>query len=267
VSGRVTLVGAGPGGPDLITIRGRRALEAASVVLYDHLVDLRLLEGLDAERISVGKRCGAHAMSQERICSLMIELALGGAHVVRLKGGEPSVLGRGGEEVLALARSGIPFDVVPGVSSATSVPFAAGIPLTHRGIADSFVVATAHRRTDEGDFSIPAYHPRTTLVLLMARGTASIWRDQLLAQGYPAALPVAIISAGCTDREQVIETSLRHAAEEVWRAHPPSPVLVVIGRVVSLRQHCAARAHPAAAAANRAQSSPRKFEPARTGRL
>ncbi len=135
MNGFVTLVGAGPGDPDLITLRGQRALEGASVVLYDHLVDARLLAGLAAERVFVGKRCGAHAMTQESIIALMIRLARRGERVVRLKGGDPSVLGRGGEEALALAEQGIPFDVVPGVSSATAVPFVAGIPVTHRGTA------------------------------------------------------------------------------------------------------------------------------------
>lgn len=253
MSGFVTLVGAGPGDPDLITLRGQRALEAASVVLYDHLVDSRLLSRLAAKRVFVGKRCGAHAMTQERIIALMIELAGRGERVVRLKGGEPSVLGRGGEEALALAEQGIAFDVVPGVSSATAVPFVAGIPVTHRGTADSFVVATAHRRADQSDFSTPAYHSRTTLILLMARGTTSQWRGQLLAQGYPATLPVAFISAGCTDREQVVETTLQRAVEDVWRAHPPTPVLAVIGHVVALRPRLARRQDASATASESAR--------------
>lgn len=249
MGGFVTLVGAGPGDPDLIVVRGQRALEEASVVLYDHLVDPRLVSPLKADKIFVGKRCGAHAMTQERIIALMIDLARRGERVVRLKGGEPSVLGRGGEEALALAEEGIPFDIVPGVSSATAVPFVAGIPVTHRGTADSFVVATAHRRADESDFSIPAYHPRTTLILLMARGTAALWRDQLIAQGYPPTLPVAFISAGCTEREQVLDTTIERAAEDVWRTRPPLPVLAVIGQVVALRSRLAqGRAAPASAA-------------------
>jgi uroporphyrin-III C-methyltransferase/precorrin-2 dehydrogenase/sirohydrochlorin ferrochelatase len=234
--GFVALVGAGPGDPDLITLRGWKALQQASVVLYDNLVDPRLLDGLGADRIYVGKRCGAHAMPQERIISLMISLARKGGRVVRLKGGEPGVLGRAGEEALALAAHDIPFDIVPGVSSATGVPIVAGIPVTHRDVADSFLVATAHRRADRTDFSIAAYHPRTTLVLLMARSSAPLWRDQLLAQGYPPTLPVAFVSAGCTDRERVLVTCVQDAAKDVWREGLGSPVLAVIGRVVELRE-------------------------------
>jgi uroporphyrin-III C-methyltransferase/precorrin-2 dehydrogenase/sirohydrochlorin ferrochelatase len=234
--GFVTLVGAGPGDPDLITLRGWKALQEASVVLYDSLVDPHLLDDVTANRVYVGKRCGAHTLSQESIISLMVSLARKGERVVRLKGGEPSVLGRAGEEALALAAHGIPFDIVPGVSSATGVPIVVGIPVTHRDVADSFLVATAHRRADRTDLSIPAYHPRTTLVLLMARSSTPLWRDQLLAQGYPPSLPVAFVSAGCTDRERVLVSCVRDAAKDIWREGLGSPVLAVIGRVVELRE-------------------------------
>jgi uroporphyrin-III C-methyltransferase len=145
--GYVWIVGAGPGAPDLITLRGWRALREADVVLYDSLVDPSLLDGLPAVRVFVGKRCGAHAIAQERIFELLARLALEGRRVVRLKGGDPSVLGRGGEEALRLTELGVAYEIVPGVTSATAVPVLAGIPVTHRSVADSFLVATAHPTT------------------------------------------------------------------------------------------------------------------------
>jgi uroporphyrin-III C-methyltransferase len=233
--GFVWFVGAGPGDPDLITLRGHRALQRADVVLYDSLVDPRLIEDLDAELVFVGKRCGRHAMSQQRIIDRIVELALEGNRVVRLKGGDPGVLGRVAEEALPLAERGIPFDIVPGVTSATAVPALAGIPVTHRGVADSFVVATAHRRADDEGLSIPAYHPRTTLVLLMARATVDRWRNALADRGYPPELPVALVSAGCTPRERVLVTNVAAASRDLAEADLATPVLAVVGAVVGLR--------------------------------
>lgn len=230
------LVGAGPGGADLITLRGWRALERADVVLYDSLVDPELLEGLSARILYVGKRSGKHSMSQEKITELLGRLALAGNRVVRLKGGDPSVLGRVAEEALHLAELGIPFEIVPGVSSATAVPALAGIPLTHRPMADSFVVVTAHRSRDDVDFSIPAFQPRTTVVLLMARGTAPRWRQQLLDNGYPAELPVALVSRGSTPEQRVVVSSVERAVRDLEAARLPTPVLAVVGRVVTLRE-------------------------------
>ncbi|MBI4518459.1 MAG: uroporphyrinogen-III C-methyltransferase [Deltaproteobacteria bacterium] len=234
MTGRVVIVGAGPGDPELITLRGWRALQEADVVVYDSLVDERLLEGLDCELIFAGKRCGRHSMSQERITELVANLALAGKQVVRLKGGDPTMLGRTGEETLRLAVLGIAFEIVPGVSSALAAPAAAGIPVTHRGLADSVCVVSAHRREDQPDFSIPPYSPRTTLVLLMAVQTVEIWSRQLRQQGYPADLAVAFITAGTTAEQKVLTTTVEHAAAAAAAATLGSPTLAVVGRVVEL---------------------------------
>lgn len=235
MSGRVILVGAGPGDPELITLRGWRALQQAEVVLYDSLVDKSLLEGLRAELIFVGKRCGRHSMSQEELTELIARLAIEGKRVVRLKGGDPTVFGRAGEEALRMAELGIPFEIVPGVSSAIAAPAFAGIPVTHRGVADSFCVISAHRAADEAEVSIPPYNPRTTLVLLMALQTLGSWGRQLLAQGYPADLPMAFITAGTTKQQRVLTTTVGRAVEETRKAALESPTLAVVGHVVSLR--------------------------------
>ena len=241
-TGFVRLVGACPGDADLITLRGWRALQEADVVLYDSLIDPRLLEGLRAPRLFVGKRCGQHAMSQPQINELLVGLALQGNQVVRLKGGDPCVLGRAGEEALALAEHGIPFEIVPGVTSASAVPALAGIPITHRGTADSFTVVAAHRRHDDLRFSIPPFHPRTTLIIMMGRSTVDDWRDQLLELGYARDLPVAFVSAGCTAREWVLVTCVEDAVEDLRRAALATPVLAVVGQVVRLRDRLAAGA-------------------------
>ena len=247
MSGRVYLVGAGPGDPDLITLRGWRALLRADLVLYDSLVDLRLLADLTAERVFVGKRCGRHSMSQHEINERLVASARAGRAVVRLKGGDPGVLGRVAEEALLLAECNVPFEIIPGVSSATAVPELAGIPVTHRGLADSFVVATAHRRRGEIGLSIPHYSESTTVVLLMARATAPAWRDALIAGGYPAELPVALVSAGCTQRQRVVITSVAEALRDLRRADLETPLLAIVGRVVTLHAKLGA-ARPDAAA-------------------
>lgn len=245
MSGSVVFVGAGPGDPELITLRGWRVLRDADVVLYDSLVDARLLEALDAELVFVGKRCGDHHMPQEAITELLVRFALDGRRVVRLKGGDPTVLGRTGEEALRLAQLGIPFEIVPGVSSAVAVPALAGIPVTHRGLADGVCVLSAHRQEHDLELSIPPYHPRTTLVLLMALQTVETWRPQLLERGYPADLPVAFVSAGATERQRVVVTTVAHAAADARAAGLDSPTLAVVGRVVGLREQLATCARAA----------------------
>lgn len=234
--GKVTFVGAGPGAADLITLRGWRALQEADVVLHDSLVDGSLLDGLSAELMFVGKRCGKHGVPQERTTELLVEQARAGRRVVRLKGGDPGVLARLGEEALRLAELGIEFEVVPGVTSVTAVPLHAGIPLTHRGIADSFTVLTAHRKEEDGPLSIPPYGPSRTLVLLMPVRTAPRWTAQLLEEGYPPDLPVAFVTAGATDLQRVLVTDVGSAAEAAAGAALGSPTLAVVGRVVELRE-------------------------------
>lgn len=235
MTGRVTFVGAGPGDPDLITVRGLRAIEKADVILYDALVDRRLLRGAKAHLVYVGKRCGKHAVPQEQTSLLLADLAQADQHVVRLKGGDPAVLARLGEEALELRRRGIPFEIVPGVSSALAVPAFAGIPLTHRGLAEGFVVTTAHRQEEGDELIIPPYHPRQTLVLLMALSTASRWQPLLRERGYPGDLPLALISMGSTPAQRVVDTTVDGVLEALAASGITPPGLAVVGRVVALR--------------------------------
>jgi uroporphyrin-III C-methyltransferase len=217
-------------------VRGLRALQAADVVLHDALIDARLVDGLHAELVDVGKRCGRHGMTQERINERLAAEALAGRRVVRLKGGDPGVLGRVGEEALHLAERGIPFDLVPGVSSVTAGGGFAGIPLTHRGLADSFVVLSAHLKSDDTPFSIPAWHERRTVVLLMGVRTTPRWSAQMLDLGYPPDVPVAFVSSAATSRQVVRVTRLDAAAEAVGRGEVLTPAVAIVGRVVSLHE-------------------------------
>ncbi len=238
MTGQVIFVGAGPGDPELITLRGWRALQNAEVVLYDSLIDDRLLDGLEAELVPVGKRCGRHSVPQERITQLLVQYGLQGRRVVRLKGGDPTLFGRTGEEALALAAAGVPFEIVPGVSSALAAPAFAGIPVTHRGIADSVCIVSAHRQGDRDDFSIPPYSPRRTLVLLMAARTAPAWIEEMLNRGYPSTLPVAFVMAATTSRQAVHVTTLGDVAKNGVN-ELVSPTMAVIGHVVALRDSLA----------------------------
>jgi uroporphyrin-III C-methyltransferase len=233
VAGFVSLVGAGPGDPELITLRGYRRLRQADIVLFDALVDPTILDGVSAEQLFVGKRSGQRVMSQERICDRLVQLGLDGQRVVRLKGGDPTVFGRGGEEALALARAGVAFEIVPGVSSVFGASSAAGISITHRGISEGFTVVTAHRRNGGGDFAIPRFEPRRTLVLLMGVRTTALWQPELVALGYPLDLPIAFVERGYTAQQRVFVTNVGEAIDASQRVG--TPALVVIGEVVKLR--------------------------------
>jgi uroporphyrin-III C-methyltransferase len=237
--GSVALVGAGPGDPGLLTLRGLAALRRAEVVVYDRLVDPVLLEEAPPEalRIFAGKAHGAHCLPQAAINAVLVEHARAGRRVVRLKGGDPFVFGRGGEEALALADAGIPFEVVPGVSSAVAVPAYAGIPVTHRGLASSFAVVTGHE--DEGkadattvDWARLATSVDTLVLLMAARSLPRIARA-LVAHGRSPETPVAVIRWGTTEVQQSVVLTLS-AAAGLDGAPLPSPVVVVIGEVVRL---------------------------------
>jgi uroporphyrinogen III methyltransferase/synthase len=244
VSGRVALVGAGPGDPGLMTVRGRALLRRADVVVHDRLVDPRLLDEapLDALRIFAGKASGAHVLSQERINALLVAHARRGRRVVRLKGGDPFVFGRGGEEAAALAAAGIPFEIVPGVSAAVAVPAYAGIPVTHRGVASSFAVVTGHE--DEGkaeaavDWARLATAVDTLVILMGARSLPRITRA-LLAAGRRADTPVALIRWGTTDVQATLVGRLDEIAALAEATRLAPPVVVVVGDVVALRQRLA----------------------------
>jgi uroporphyrinogen III methyltransferase/synthase len=236
----VFLVGAGPGDPGLVTVRGLEALRAADVVVHDRLVCTALLEEAprDALRIDAGKRAGCHPLAQEHINTLLVHHARRGCTVVRLKGGDPFVFGRGGEEAEVLAEAGIPFEVVPGVSAAIAAPAYAGIPLTHRRLSSSFAVVTGHdcvKPRAGVDWSRLATAVDTLVVLMAARTLPRIARE-LIAHGRPPDTPVAVIREGTTAAQTTLTSTLGEVAEGI-EVEPP--VVVVIGAVVALGERLA----------------------------
>ena len=239
-AGRVALVGGGPGDPGLITVRGRRLLAEADVVVVDRLAPRQLLADLDpaVEVVDVGKAPHGAGPTQEEISAVLVDRARRGLRVVRLKGGDPFVLGRGGEEVAACVRSGVPVEVVPGVSSAVAGPAAAGIPVTHRGVAADFAVVSGHldpARPGAGvDWQALADGP-ATLVLLMALDRLDAVADELVKRGRPAGTPVAVIRRATLPDQQVLVATLGTVAVEVARAGLRPPAVVVVGAVVGLR--------------------------------
>ena len=240
-AGKVFLVGAGPGDPGLITQKGLDCLAKADVVVYDHLVDERLLGSAPAEseKIYVGKTAGCHTRSQEEISQLLITRAKEGKTVVRLKGGDPFVLGRGGEEAEVLAESSILYEVVPGVTSAVAVPAYAGIPVTHREIASSFAVITGHEDPDKGDSSINWEKLATsvdTLVFLMGMQNIHQITDKLIEHGRPATTPVAVIKDGTSAVQKTLVGTLGNIADKVAEQHYSPPAVIVVGDVVRLRE-------------------------------
>ena len=240
LQGRVFLVGAGPGDPGLLTVRGREVLAAAAVVVYDRLVDTALLEHCptECERIFAGKAPGRQTLSQADINRTLVERAARGLQVVRLKGGDPFVFGRGGEEALALTATGVPFEIVPGVTSAVAVAAYAGIPLTHRDVAASFAVVTGHERpgraTAAVDWSLYGQAP-DTLVVLMGLAELPTIAAALVTAGRPAGTPVAAISQGTTPRQRTVVSTLDRIAGAVEAAGLTSPTALVVGEVVRLR--------------------------------
>ena len=235
--GSVVLVGAGPGDPGLLTLNALRALQEADVILHDRLVSdaVLALARRDAERISVGKAAGAHSVPQSRIHELLVEHAMAGRRVVRLKGGDPFVFGRGGEELEVLARHGIPFEVVPGITAAIGCAAYAGIPLTHRDHAQSVRFVTAHcgESADTLDWASLA-QPRQTVALYM--GVAAVGRiaGQLLAHGRAATTPVAIVENGSRPDQRVTLTTLAALDDVARRADIQSPALLIVGEVAAL---------------------------------
>lgn len=233
---RITLVGAGPGDAELITIKGIKALQCADVVLYDALVNEELLEfaPAGATRIYVGKRSGDHSHSQEAINKLMIDYALNYGHVVRLKGGDPFVFGRGYEELDHAASYSIPAEVIPGISSSIGVPGLQNIPVTHRGLSESFWVVTG--TTADGKISrdlIEAARTRATVVVLMGLHKLSEIAGIFKKEGKHR-MPVAVIQSGSTENEKVAIGIIDTIAEIVQEKKITSPALIVIGEVVSL---------------------------------
>jgi uroporphyrin-III C-methyltransferase/precorrin-2 dehydrogenase/sirohydrochlorin ferrochelatase len=236
--GRVWLVGAGPGDPDLLTRRAWRVLHLADSVLVDHLVPAALLAELDddVEVVDVAKRPGAHVVPQSEINQMLVERGLAGRRVVRLKGGDPFVLGRGGEEALACLAAGVPVEVVPGITSVVSVPAAAGIPLTHRGITSSFVLASGHDGPAAVVAQVAQAPAGSTLVLLMATRTLGEITAALVAAGRDPATPAAIVERGWTAAQRTVVATLGDIAQVAERAGVGSPAVVVVGDVVTLRE-------------------------------
>ena len=240
VKGIVSLVGAGPGDPSLITVKALECIKRADVIVYDRLVSDSLLDHAKptCETIFVGKSSTEHTMSQPDINSLLVSKARDGKYVVRLKGGDPFVFGRGGEEAETLVKEGIPFDVVPGVSSATAVPAYAGIPVTHRELSSSVTIVTGHEDPTKDDLSIDwkgIARGTDTIVILMGMGNLSEIVDRLIDNGRPPDTLVALIRHGTTSEQETLEGTLADIVQRVDERGFSPPVVVVIGNVVRLR--------------------------------
>lgn len=240
MSGKAYLVGAGPGNPELITVRGLKLLQQADVVLYDRLIAPELLQHApaDAELIFVGKKMAKHTVPQQKINKMLVAHVRAGKMVVRLKGGDPFVFGRGGEEALALADAGLPFEIVPGVSSAIAAPAYAGIPVTHRGVARSFAVITGHHASGlpkiDTDWRVFGNIP--TLVILMGVKRIQFIVDELLAAGRPPDTPAMAVQSGGTAAQKTVRAALASLPQAVAEAGIVSPAVIVIGEVVRLAE-------------------------------
>jgi uroporphyrin-III C-methyltransferase len=240
--GRVYVVGAGPGDPELLTLRAARLLSEADVVVYDHLVGpgVLALVGPDVERRYVGKERSRHSMAQPDINALLVRLARAGRQVVRLKGGDPFVFGRGGEELQVLADAGVAFEVVPGITAACGVASYAGIPLTHRDYAQSCTFVTGHLKDGSCDLDWPALaRPRQTVVIYMGLSGLATICAQLVAHGLPPTWPAAVVAHGTLAKQQVVCATLANLAETVAEAGLASPCLTIVGEVVGLRDELA----------------------------
>ncbi len=237
----VHLVGAGPGDPDLLTLKALRVLQQAEVVVYDKLVSdaILALVPAGATRIFAGKVARNHHMPQAEINALLISLARSGRRVVRLKGGDPFLFGRGGEEAEALAGSGLPFVIVPGVTSASGCTAYAGIPLTHRGLAHGVRFITGHTQGEEGSLDLnwaSLADPDTTLVVYMGRINVARIAGELIAHGLSADTPAAAIIDGTRPEQQTLRTTLALLPEQLTTLSRAAPTLLVIGRVVALAE-------------------------------
>jgi len=237
--GEVYLVGAGPGDPDLLTFRALRLLQMADVVVYDRLVAPPILElaRRDAERIYVGKERDNHALSQENINQLLVRLAKEGKRVVRLKGGDPFIFGRGGEEIATLMENGVAFQVVPGITAASGCATYSGIPLTHRDYAQSVVFATGHLQDGTVDLNWKALaHPNQTIVFYMGLHGVGVVSSQLMAHGLSADTPVALIQQGTTQNQRVVVTTLDRLEQTVRDEALKPPTIIIVGKVVELHK-------------------------------
>ena len=242
-TGFVSLVGAGPGDPDLITVKGLRRLGAADTVLYDRLVNPVLLQECrpDAELIYVGKHGVQTSYSQEMINALLVQKAKFGRNAVRLKGGDPFIFGRGGEEALALREANIPFEIVPGISSAVAAPAYAGIPVTHRHVAASVAIVAGHEDPHKSKGQGGSSHNWQalagvdTLVILMGVGRLEAISQELIAAGRSGETPAALVRWGTTDEQETVEGTLGTIAQKAREAGLKAPATLIVGEVVRLR--------------------------------
>jgi len=259
--GEVYLVGAGPGDPDLLTFRALRLMQRADVVLYDRLLPHGILNLVrrEAEHIYVGKLPDDHIVPQEEITARLVKLAKEGKRVLRLKGGDPFMFGRGGEEIEALAQEGIPVQVVPGITAATGCAAYAGIPLTHRDHAQACVFVTGHAKTGKLSLDWNALiQPRQTVAIFMGLGHLAELMEEFIAHGADAGMPAAIVDNGTRPNQRVVTGTIETLAEQATKARLHGPAIIIIGTVVTLRQklvHGQAAGQPGGAAivANSAQ--------------
>ncbi|MDW7729933.1 MAG: uroporphyrinogen-III C-methyltransferase [Bacillota bacterium] len=239
--GIVYLVGAGPGSPDLITLRGLQCIKRADLIVYDRLVSPRLLQQAkkEAEFIYVGKMPDRHTMSQEEINRLLVEKAMQGLVVTRLKGGDPFVFGRGGEEAALLAENELPFEIVPGISSSVAVPAYAGIPVTHRGLAAGFTVVTGHEdlHKEESDLNWQALAQGAgTLIILMGMGNLPEITARLMLEGMSGETPAALVHRGTEASQRTLTATLRDLALKAEQENFKHPAVIIIGEVVTMRE-------------------------------
>ena len=237
---KVYLIGAGPGDVDLLTLKAKNLIENADVIVYDRLADDRILgfASEEAERIYVGKSPGQHTMRQEEISQLLVDLSKRFDRVVRLKGGDPFVFGRGGEEALLLKENDIPFEIVPGVTSAIAVPAYAGIPVTHRGIATSFAVVTGHEMSEKSTLRWDKLSTGVdTLIFLMGVANLAEISQRLIENGRAANTPAAVIQNGTKAVQRVLITTVANVADDVKRNKITSPAIFIVGEVVKLREN------------------------------
>ncbi len=238
-AGRVFLVGAGPGDPELLTLRAARLLAQADAVVYDHLVGSGVLELVrkGAELVYAGKEKSRHTLPQDEINTLIVRLARQGKRVVRLKGGDPFIFGRGGEEAEVLAEQGIDFEIVPGITAASGVSCYAGIPLTHRDFAQSCLFATGHLKDDSLNLDWDTLaRPRQTVVIYMGLGALPEIARQLIAHGRAPEVPAAVIEQGTTARQRVVTGTLANIPQRAAEQDLKSPCLIIVGEVVALQQ-------------------------------
>lgn len=241
MTGKVYLVGAGPGDPKLITVKGLECIQQADVILYDRLVNKALLEHAKptAELIFCGKSPGRHHLIQDEIHEVLVEKATAGKVVTRLKGGDPCVFGRGAEEAEVCANANIPFEFVPGITAGIAAPQYAGIPVTHRDHAASFAIVTGHGRAEKGQDYLNWEALATgidTIAFYMSVGNLPYITSQLIAHGRVATTPVAVIEWGTTDKQRTITGTLATIADDLVASGLKNPSMVLVGDVVSMRE-------------------------------